>query len=35
MSKSDLDVLFVSPLGWSRHIWDKIAHFLRKKKWPF
>ncbi len=35
MSKSDLDVLFVSPLGWSRHIWDKICPFLEEKEVAF
>ena len=35
MSKSDLDVLFVSPLGWSRHIRDKICPFLEEKEVAF
>ena len=35
MSKLDLDVLFVSPLGWSRHIWDKICPFLEEKEVAF
>ncbi|RBR35753.1 hypothetical protein EB06_00122 [Enterococcus cecorum] len=35
MSKSDLDVLFVSPLGWSRHIWDKICPLFKEKEVAF
>lgn len=35
MSKADLDVLFVSPLGWSRHIWDKICPLFEEKEMAF
>lgn len=32
MSQADLDVLFVSPLGWSRHVWDKICPLFEEKE---
>ena len=35
MSQADLDVLFVSPLGWSRHVWDKIRPLFEEKEVAF
>lgn len=35
MSQADLDVLFVSPLGWSRHVWDKICPLFEEKEVAF